>query len=292
MEVSRAGRGKFLPLDRPRLIAILNLTPDSFSDGGVLTSPDDAARAAERFVTEGADALDLGGESTRPGALPVDADEQLKRLIPALRLIRTAVGDDIPLTVDTTLARVGAEALDHGADAINDISGGTHDAAMLPLAAARGAGVILMHRLTTPARDSYSDRHPTPPDYGEAGVVGAVRAYLEARARAAIEAGIAREGIVLDPGLGFGKSVQQNLALIERADEIASLGFPVLSGVSRKSFTARAAGLPAETPPRDRLAPTLALSVLHLVRGARLFRVHDVAAHARALRAAWAAMQG
>lgn len=282
--------GKRLALDRPRLLAILNVTPDSFSDGGSLASPDDATRAAERYVTDGADALDIGGESTRPGSSPVGAAEQIQRIVPALDHIRRALGDAIPITIDTTLAGVAAAALDHGADAINDISAGTQDVGMLSLAAARGAGAILMHRLTTPARDSYSDRYAATPDYGSSGVVATVRSFLAERTRAAIEAGVPAEQIVVDPGLGFGKSVQQNLELIARGDEIASLGFPVLSGASRKSFTARAAGMPGDTSPRDRLEATLAISVLHLHRGTRLFRVHDVGAHARALHAAWAVL--
>jgi dihydropteroate synthase len=283
-------RQKYLVLDRPRLLAILNVTPDSFSDGGSLPTPDDAARAAERLVADGADALDVGGESTRPGSAPVGAEEQIRRVVPALDRIRRALGDSIPITVDTTLAEVAAAALDHGADAINDISAATHDTRMNSLAADRGAGIILMHRLTMPAQDSYSDRYAAAPDYGPQGVVTAVSAFLAERTQAALAAGIPPQQIVVDPGLGFGKSVPQNLELIMRTDEIASLGFPVLSGVSRKSFTARAAGMPGETPPHDRLEPTLALSVLHLVHGARLFRVHDVRAHARALHAAWAAM--
>jgi dihydropteroate synthase len=276
-------------LDRPRLLAILNVTPDSFSDAGAYVTPEDAARAAERFVSEGADAIDLGGESTRPGAAPVAEAVQIGRVMPVLQLIRRAMGDAVPITVDTTLSAVARAALDAGADAINDVSAGTHDPMMLPLAAERGAGIILMHRLTTPARDSYSDRYAADPVY-DGGVVAGVRGYLESRARAAVDAGIPCEQIVLDPGLGFGKSVSQNLELIERTQELVSLGFPILSGVSRKSFTARAAGLSAETLPRDRLHATLGLGILHLLRGVRLFRVHDVAAHAQALGAAWAAL--
>lgn len=289
--VSCGSSRKSVRLDRPWLLAILNVTPDSFSDGGVLSTPDDAARAAQQAFAEGADGVDVGGESTRPGSLPVAADEQIRRVVPALRAIRREVGDAAPITIDTTLAAVAAAALDSGADAINDISAGLHDEAMFPLASRTGAGMILMHRLTTPSRDSYSDRYAAAPEYGADGVVSAVRSFLDDRASAAIDAGIGRDQIVLDPGLGFGKSVEQNLELIERTAELASLGFPLLSGVSRKSFTARAAGLSTELPPRERVTPTIALSVLHLARGARLFRVHDVAAHAQALRAAWATLK-
>lgn len=285
------GRGKSLPLDRPRILAILNVTPDSFSDAGEHASPDDACRAAERFVSEGADALDIGGESTRPGAASVEPREQIRRVIPALDLIRRHLGDAIPITIDTTSAMVARAALEHGADAINDVSAGRDDPDMLPLSASTGAGVILMHRLVSPSRDSYSDRYREAPDYGPAGVVEAVRSFLAERARAAMDAGVDRERIVLDPGLGFGKTVEQNLELIDRTSEIASLGFPVLSGISRKSFTARAAGLSPDTPPRERMGATLALSVVHLSRGARIFRVHDVGVHAQALAAAWAGLR-
>lgn len=285
---SRLGGGKSLALDRPRIIAILNLTPDSFSDGGSYPTPEDAARAAERCMAAGADALDVGGESTRPGAPAVGSVEQIDRVVGALRLIRRRVGGSVPITIDTMLATVAEAALDAGADAINDISGGTADAEMLPLAARRRAGIILMHRLKPSSLESYSDRYAAAPEYGRAGVADFVRSFLEERARAAVDAGVGREQIMLDPGLGFGKTVEQNLELIRRTPELAALGFPVLSALSRKSFTAAAAGLPAETPPIDRLHPTLSLSVVHLLHGARLFRVHDVAVHRRSLNAAWA----
>ena len=285
--VSRSNGDKQIPLDRPRIIAILNLTPDSFSDGGRYPTPDVAARAAEIFVSEGADALDIGGESTRPGAAAVGSAEQIDRVIAALRLIRRSLGDTFPITIDTMLASVADAAIDAGADAINDISGGTADAAMLPLCARRGAGMILMHRLRPSSRDSYSDRYTTAPDYGPDGVTPTVHHFLMAQALAAIRAGVARDQIVLDPGLGFGKTVEQNLELIRQTGALAADGFPILSAVSRKSFTAAAAGLPRDTPPADRLYPTLALSVIHLSHGARLFRVHDVAAHKQGLAAAW-----
>ncbi len=287
------GREKRLPLESPRIMAILNLTPDSFHDGGSLIDADAAAARAGEAVAEGADMLDLGGESTRPGAARVNADEQVRRVIPAIGAIRRAGGPlaTIPISVDTTLASVAEAALDAGADAINDVSAGTEDGAMLPLAARRGAGLVLMHRLRPPERDSYSDRYGSssrsaspPPDYSrEGGVVGAVRAFLDARADAARRAGVDRRAIVLDPGLGFGKTVEQNLELIRRTEELGALGFPILSGISRKSFTGAWAGL-ADSRPTDRLAPSIALALEHRRAGASIFRVHDVAAHAGALR--------
>ncbi|HMN41644.1 MAG TPA: dihydropteroate synthase [Phycisphaerales bacterium] len=274
--------GRAIALDRVRIVGILNITPDSFSDGGELASVGLAVDAARRMLREGADMLDIGGESTRPGAARVHADEQLRRVLPVIRAVREACGDDALMSIDTTLAPVAAPAIEAGAHAINDVSACTDDADMLPLAARTGAGLILMHRLAPPSADSYSTHYAAAPAY-PGGVVACVREFLTQRIAAALAAGVRRESLVLDPGLGFGKSVEQNLELIARTSELAALGLPILSGLSRKSFTAVAAGLPRETPPRDRLAPTLALSLAHLHAGASLFRVHDVAEHAVAL---------
>jgi len=268
-------------------MAILNVTPDSFADGGRFASAGDVADAAQRALDEGADALDVGGESTRPGAARVPIDEQTRRVVPAIEAIR-ARGITAPITVDTTLAPVARAALDAGADAINDVSAGEEDPAVLALAAERGCGVILMHRLAPPDRDVYSDRYERAPEYTD--VVGHVGGYLAGRVAAAERAGVAPDAILVDPGLGFGKSVEQNLELIRHSGELASrAGRPVLSALSRKSFVGRAA-LGRDSGPSERLPGTLALSVLHLLAGARVFRVHDVAAHAGALAAAWATL--
>lgn len=286
------GNGKAIGLDRPAVLAILNVTPDSFSDGGELPTPDAAAAAAERAVAAGAAGLDVGGESTRPGAEPVSADEQIRRVVPAIEAIRRALGVGVPIGIDTTLAAVAAAAIDAGADIINDVSAGRDDAGMLPLAAARGVGLILMHRLAPPRQDRYSDRYDSPPDYGDGGgVVRAVRGFLAERVDAACAAGVEPARIVIDPGLGFGKTVEQNLELIAGTPDLAALGRPVLSALSRKSFTARAAGMGPQTQPRERLAATIGLSVAHLAAGARVFRVHDVGEHVLALGAAWAALR-
>ncbi|MCH8509882.1 MAG: dihydropteroate synthase [Phycisphaerales bacterium] len=271
-------------VDRPRLLTILNLTPDSFADGGRLPTPAHAAEAARRAADAGADALDMGAESTRPGAARVLADEQIRRLVPAIEAVRAA-GIDLPITADTTLAPVARAALDAGADAINDVAAGAEDHAILALAAERRCAIILMHRLAPPAADRYSDRYDAPPDYPD-GVVPAVRSFLEARAAAALAAGVPADRIVLDPGLGFGKSVDQNLELIRATPDLCRLGHPILSALSRKSFVGRA-GLGQDSDPSQRLPATLALSVLHLHAGARLFRVHDTAEHRQALDAAW-----
>lgn len=279
----RISRTKQLPLDRPRLMGILNVTPDSFSDGGSYGSADDAVRAALRMKEDGACMIDVGGESTRPGAAPVDVDEQMRRTIPVIRELRShASHDDLLISIDTTLSDVAWAALDAGADVINDVSAGRDDPGMLPLAASRGCGVILMHRRTAPQRDSYSHQYSDPPEYG-GDVVAFVREFLHERCETAIAAGIARQAIVIDPGLGFGKSVEQNFALLARADELMNLGFPVLSAASRKSFIG---AVTDQANPADRVIGSVAISVMHYLAGVRLFRVHDVAAHHQALKTA------
>lgn len=288
--VWQIGPDRVLTLDRPRVLAILNLTPDSFSDGGNLKNLSDAIAAAERAAAEGADALDLGGESTRPGATRIDATEQIRRVIPVLRAIRRAGGAlaSIPISIDTTLAAVAEAALAEGADAINDVAAGVEDPVILPLAARARAGLILMHRREAPGQDSYSDQYRQPPHYSD--VVAEVLAFLAARVRAAIAAGVAPERIVLDPGLGFGKTVAQNLELVRRTPELGALGYPILSAASRKSFVGRASGLESSAP-AERLAGSIAFSVAHYLGGARVFRVHDVGPQVQCLRAA-AALAG
>lgn len=289
----RASGSRSISLDQPAILGILNVTPDSFSDGGAYPTPEVALHAAAEMVAQGAHGLDIGGESTRPGSARVDADEQARRVLPVIRLIRKdRAFERTVVSIDTTLASVARAALDAGADAINDVSAGTDDPEMLSLAASRGAGIILMHRLYRPERDSYSDRYAAPPDYGPAGAVAVVKQHLVDRRRAAVQAGVHADSIVLDPGLGFGKTVEQNLELIRGTRELAALGSPILSALSRKSFVARAGGLAADSDPRQRLAPTLALSVLHKRAGAAIFRVHDVRPHRAALAAAAAVTSG
>lgn len=277
----QVGPARRLRLDRACIMGILNVTPDSFSDGGRFTSAEDVADAARRLVEEGADMLDVGGESTRPGAERIDADEQIRRVVPAISAIR-ARGVDVPISVDTTRASVARAALDAGADAINDVSGAQEDDAMLALAAQRGAGLILMHRLRPPDADAYSHSYTTDPEY-EGGVVAAVVDYLSARARAAQKAGVDRAAIALDPGLGFGKTVDQNYLLIARGAAISALGFPVLAAASRKSFIGVASGVETSS---ERLSGSIAASVAQRLGGANIFRVHDVGSQAEAIRVA------
>lgn len=270
-------------------MVIVNLTPDSFSDGGKFREPAAAVEFVAAAVESGADLVDIGGESTRPGAGRVDAAEQTRRTVPVIEGVRRLAGaaGQIPISIDTTLAPVAAAALDAGADVINDVSAGTEDPSLLALVAGRGAGLVLMHRLTSPERDRYSDRYDQPPRYLD--VVREVGGFLAARAAAAERAGVARGAIAIDPGLGFGKTVGQNLELVRRTGELASLGYPIVSGASRKSFTGRAMGL-VESRPDERLMGSIAISVTHLGAGARIFRVHDAAEQRGALFAAARAM--
>jgi dihydropteroate synthase len=279
-----------LDLSRPVVMAILNLTPDSFSDGGRLHSVDSAVQAAATARAAGAEIFDVGGESTRPGAERVPAEVQIRRTAPVIAAIRRAGGTlaGVPISIDTTLSAVAAAAREAGADAVNDVSAGEEDPGLVALAAREGMGLVLMHRLAPPGADRYSDQYVQPPRYAD--VVADVRAFLAERAAAALAAGVRRESIVIDPGLGFGKTVAQNLELVRRTGALLDLGYPVLSGASRKSFVARAAGR-GETSPRDRVAESVAVSVMHYAAGAVIFRVHDVAEQARALAAA-AAVRG
>lgn len=280
---------RVIDLDHPFLMGILNITPDSFADGGELDSVSGAVERARAIVDEGGDGLDIGGESTRPGAARVSAAEQIARVVPVIEGIRRA-GIVLPITIDTTRSEVAKASLDAGGDAINDVSAGMEDDGMLVLAGDRGCGIVLMHRVVEPGDDRYSDEYEQRPiDAEDVGVVGHVVEGLKARRDAALAAGVDPGCIVLDPGLGFGKDVGQNLALIRGTGELARLGHPVMSALSRKSFVGRVS-LGRDSDPSERLAGTLGLSVMHLMMGARIFRVHDVGVHRQALDAAWAAM--
>lgn len=247
---------------RPVVMGILNVTPDSFSDGGDFLDPDAAARQARRMVEDGADILDVGAESTRPGSERVDADEQIRRL---REILPAVVACGVPVSIDTTLSAVARFALDAGAAILNDVSAGRDDPAMLGLAAASGAPVVLMHMLGTP-KDMQAE-----PRYDD--VVAEVRQFLAERVDAAVAAGVSRERIIVDPGIGFGKTLGHNLALLAGTARIASLGLPVLVGPSRKRFIGELTG---QRDPRDRTAGTVAACLDAWSRGATVFRVHDV----------------
>jgi dihydropteroate synthase len=250
-------------LQCPVLMGVLNATPDSFCDGGLHLDPGRAAAAAEAMVAAGAAVLDLGAESTRPGATPVPAREERRRLLPVLAAVRRAVS--VPLSVDTMKAEVAEGALDAGADIVNDVSAGRFDRRMLPLCAHAGVPIVLMHMRGRPAT---MQRRPAYRD-----VVAEVTAFLARRAAAARLAGVAQGAIVVDPGIGFGKTPAHNLALLAHLDVLAGLGYPVLVGVSRKGFVGALLG---GAGPGERLFGTAAAVALAVARGARILRVHDV----------------
>jgi dihydropteroate synthase len=253
-------------------MGIVNVTPDSFSDAGVNFRAEDAVATARRMVDDGAAIVDVGGESTRPGAAPVSLDEELRRVEPVLE----AVSGELPVSIDTAKAEVARRALELGAEMVNDVTALRGDPGMAGVVAEAGAYVCLMHMQGEPrtmqANPAYDD------------VVGEVAAFLEERMRLAVAAGIAEERICLDPGIGFGKSVAHNFELIRRLDELAALGRPLVVGFSRKSSLGRILGDPdATTGP---LSASIAAAVAAYERGATILRVHDVREHVEALAAA------
>ncbi len=256
----------------PYLMGIVNATPDSFSDGGRFLEPDLAVAHAFRLAEEGADLIDLGGESTRPGAPPVPADEELRRVVPVVAALR-ARGFALPISVDTTKATVARAALEAGADLVNDVSG-LADPALARVVAEAGVPVVLMHTRGTPADMQSRAR------YGD--VAAEVRAELALVLRRAEAAGVDPEHTILDPGIGFAKTPEHNLELLARVAELRALGRPLLVGPSRKSFIGKAAGAPVE----DRLPGTLAAVTAAVLAGVEWLRVHDVAPARQAARVA------
>ena len=261
-------------------MGIVNATPDSFSDGGLHLDPERAVSHGVSLVDAGASIIDVGGESTRPGADRIAPTEQIDRVVPVIGSLRAALRErDVVITVDTTSAEVADAALDAGADAVNDVSGGTEDPQMLGLIAQRDVGIVLMHRLAPPDLDSYSDRYDSEPQYGD--VVRAVTEALADRIREAEAAGIEPGSIMVDPGFGFGKSVEQNFALMRGLDEVIRLGRPVLVGLSRKSFLGATTGT---SDPGDRDLESAVAAMLLGPPNGLVQRVHDVAGHQRALK--------
>ncbi len=249
---------------RPAVWGILNVTPDSFSDGGLWLEPARAVEQALRLVQEGADVLDVGGESTRPGAHEVPVDEEVRRTAPVIAALRAArVG--VPISIDTRKASVARAALDAGATIVNDVSAATHDPAMLATVAQAGAGLVLMHMQGQPATMQRA------PAYGD--VLAEVGAWLAGRRQAAEAAGVAPGRVWVDPGIGFGKTLEHNLALLQGLERLAATG-PVLLGASRKSFLGALTGRPAP----ERLLGSLACAARALQAGVAAVRVHDVAA--------------
>jgi dihydropteroate synthase len=263
----------------PAVMGVLNVTPDSFSDGGRYLNPERAVDHALAMAAVGADIVDIGGESTRPaGAREVAADEQLRRLIPVLERLRGRLG--VPISIDTRKAVVARAAIDAGAAIINDVSAMESDPEMAPLAARTGVAVVLMHMRGGPENHIRFARYRD--------VVAEVRDYLAGRARFALRAGIARSRIILDPGIGFSKLARHNLALLHGLPSICALGYPVLVGSSRKGFIRQVAGASA----REIEFGTAAADALAVAAGAAIVRVHDPAAARAAVRIAAAVLDG
>ncbi len=260
-----------------RLMGILNVTPDSFSDGGRFLQAEAAIEHGRTLVSEGAEIVDVGGESTRPGAEPVSPQEERERVQPVIEgLAATRTGAQI--SIDTSKASVARAALEAGASLVNDVSALRADPGMVEVVAGGGASCCLMH---SPGER----RAAQAPRYED--VVDDVKAFLEERLAFAVRAGIEERRVLLDPGIGFGKTVEHNLQLLRRLDELATLGRPIVIGTSRKSFLARIAG---DSPSSRRLAGTVATNVLALERGASVFRVHEVAPMRAALAVAAATL--
>lgn len=258
-----------------RLMGIVNVTPDSFSDGGLYLDAGAATRHGEELVRDGADLLDVGGESTRPGAEPVGAEEELRRVIP---VIEGLAGGTAEISIDTSKAAVAEAALEAGATIVNDVTALRGDPEIGALCAERGAGLVLMHMRGEPRTMQES------PEYED--VVDDVKAFLAERLEAAVGAGVEEERIWLDPGIGFGKALEHNLELLRRLGELRELGRPLVVGASRKSFIAKIDG----SPVGERLGGTIAASVLAAAEGAAVLRVHDVAEAAQALKLATAVL--
>lgn len=268
-------RGRTLDLARPLIMGIVNVTPDSFSDGGRYLDPGAARAQAERLIAEGADILDIGGESTRPGAADVPAAIEIERVVPLIAALQPL---KVPLSIDTSKPQVMQAALDAGAAIVNDVRALLEPGA-LRVAADAGCGIVLMHMQGTPRSMQTAPRY--------ADVVAEVAGFLAARCQAAIEAGVLRDRIAIDPGFGFGKTAAHNFCLLDQLAAFAGTGFPVLIGISRKSMLGAATGRGVA----DRQAASLAATLLAVERGARIVRVHDVAPTRDAI-AVWQAMRG
>jgi dihydropteroate synthase len=265
-------RDRVLDLDRVAVMGVLNVTPDSFSDGGMWLDPSAAIRHGEVMVEQGAAIIDVGGESTRPGAEPVPEDEELARVLPVIEGLAHRV--DAPISIDTRKPAVARSAVEAGATIVNDTAGEGADASIDAVAADTGAAIVVMHSRGTPA----TMRSLT--DYDD--VVSHVGAFLRRRAQGLESAGVDRDSIVVDPGFGFAKNPEQNLEILNRLEEIVALGYPVLVGTSRKSFIGDILDLPVE----QRVEGTLATAVWSIAKGARIVRVHDVEPTVRAVRMA------
>jgi len=260
----------------PLIMGILNLTPDSFSDGGRYLAPEQALAHGLRMAEEGADIIDVGGESTRPGAEPVPAAEQCRRVLEVIRALRAQLPDGVRISIDTSLGEVATAAVRAGADMLNDVSAGRDDPGIFALAANRGLPLVLMHMRGTPRTMQEAPRYDD--------VVEEVRQFLLGRVRAAVAAGVPEEQLVLDPGIGFGKTVEHNLALLRGLRRLTTLGCPLLLGASRKRFMQAACGTVAGA---ELVGATCATTALGVWQDVRIFRVHDVRANRQAATLSW-----
>lgn len=262
-----------ITIDRPLVMGILNVTPDSFSDGGRFTGIDAALYRAEQMAAEGADIIDIGGESTRPGSSSVESTAEIERVVPVIEAVSTRL--DLPISIDTSKSEVAAAAIDAGAEIINDISGLRWDARVASVATSSGAGLILMH-----SRGSYETMHATPPDVD---IIEDVIKGIRESISLAKERGVADEQIAVDVGIGFGKTLEQNLELLRKLDTIVAEfeDHPLLIGTSRKSFIGKVLG---GVPVEERLAGSLATAMGAAQKGAKILRVHDVKETAQALK--------
>jgi dihydropteroate synthase len=268
-KVLRCGDREFELGRRTYIMGVLNITPDSFSDGGRFMDPMVAVNHAKKMVDEGADIIDIGGESTRPGAEPVPLDEERRRVLPVIRELATEI--DVPISIDTYKPEVAKEALLLGATMVNDISGLRGSPEMAPLVSDTGAALVVMHMQGEP-RNMQAD-----PSYED--VVGEILEFLKAQVEVALEAGVKEDGIMVDPGIGFGKTVDHNLEILAGVGRFRELGYPVMVGTSRKSFI----GMILDTEPDDRLEGTIASNVAAVMGGADFVRVHDVKEISRAM---------
>ena len=260
---------------RPLVMGILNATPDSFSDGGMFRTATDAIAQAELMIKSGVDLIDIGGESTRPGAKPVALQEELDRVLPVIEALK---GCGIPLSIDTYKAETMRQALRSGVDCVNDIWALRQDDAVAVVLESKDCGIVLMHMQRDPLTMQFD------PEYQD--VIAEVSQFLDERAKLLIQNGISRDRIAIDPGFGFGKSLEHNINMLSHFDSFTTLGYPVLAGISRKSMLGKITG--KET--HDRMASSIAAAIMAADRGAQIIRVHDVAETVDALKL-WEALQ-
>ena len=270
----------FRKLDKPMIMGILNVTPDSFSDGGQFSGINDAIKQAKKMSADGADIIDVGGESSRPGSDPVSVDEQISRVVPVIEGIREQVSVNIPISIDSTQSQVAEAAIDAGASIINDISAGCDDETMFTLAAKRDIPIILMHMQGTPLTMQVNP--------GYESVTDEIIIFLEQRIQLALKMGIKKTNIAIDPGIGFGKRKQDNIDLLAHLERFVEMEFPVLLGTSRKGFLGKICDI---SEPVELATATAVTTALGVMSGVQMFRVHDVLENRQAADVVWAIKQ-